>query len=217
MFFFPSSLGRSLFSWLKNPIRLKFRPEWHILCLVKKPLDAACKCRWNASRAFCVIHFERGTEVASCLNLLTFFCLQCSRRQSQPFNGTHRCWFSAVRKQRPCPPDPRYGRDNTFGRGDVLFTLSSLQVYPRLRNRSSDRFVRKAANDDDSSNRRWEAVSRLLGHYFFRRLIFFLIWKHFLFSLLGDKDRVVGGKAAQNSVPSVVSKLVLHDCRHQLC
>lgn len=53
-----------------------------------------------------------------------------------------------------------------FG-GDVLFTLSSVQVYPRLRNRSSDRFVRKAANEDGSSNRRWEAVLRLLCHYYF--------------------------------------------------
>lgn len=39
------------------------------------------KCREKASRGFHVIHLERDREVASCLNLLTFFCLQCWTRQ----------------------------------------------------------------------------------------------------------------------------------------
>lgn len=38
----------------------------------------------NASSDFVVIHFKWGTEVASCLNLLTFFCLQCLSRQLWP-------------------------------------------------------------------------------------------------------------------------------------
>lgn len=123
--------------------------------------------------------------------------------------------FREFENRGPVHQTPVMDAITLFG-GDVLFTLSSVQVYPRLRNRSSDRFVRKAANDHGSSNRRWEAVLRLLGHSFFRRLFFFLIWKRFLCSLLGDNDRVVG-KPAQNSVPLVVSKLVLYDCRHQLC
>lgn len=174
-----------------------------------------CKCRWNASRAFCVIHFEQGTEVASCLNLLTFFCLQCSCRQSQPFNGKHCCRFSGVRKQRACPPDLRYGRDNTFWGGPFIHVVVSAGI-------SAFAKSKQRPFCPQSSERRWLVKSQMGSSFtpvrslFFSSPNFFFIWKRFLFSLLGDKDRVVG-KAAQNSVPLVVSKLVLYDCRHQLC
>lgn len=174
-----------------------------------------CKCRCNDSRVFFVSFILNGAQrlrhASTCWHSFVYSVRADSRSLSTERTAVG---FREFENSGPVLQTSVMDAITLFG-GDILFTLSSVQVYPRLRNRSSDRFVRKAANDDGSSNRGWEAVLRLLGHYFFRRLIFFKFQNVFLFSLLGDKDRVVS-KAAQNSVPLVVSKLVLYDCRHQL-
>lgn len=138
---------------------------------------------------FCVIHFERGTEVASCLNLLTFFCLQCSRRQSQPFNGTHRCWFSGVRKQRACPPDLRYGRDNTFWGGRFIHVVVSAGI-------SAFAKSKQRPFCPQSSERRWLVKSQMGSSFtpvmslLFRRLFFlFLISQRFFFVFVDWRQR----------------------------
>lgn len=122
------------------------------------------KCFWG----FCVIHFKRGTGVASCLNLLTFFCLQCSCRRSQPFNGTHRCRFSRVRKQRPRPPDLRDGRDNTFflGGGRFIHVSAGISAFAKPKQRP---FC------PQSSERRWVVKSQM-GSSFYSCLFFFFVF-----------------------------------------
>lgn len=148
---FFSALTLVVFGILKPPHPVKVSVNSNTTVIRQNWLDATCSRHRNVVRAFVSFILNGGAGVASCPNLLTFFCLQCSRTARSRSLRVEKAQRSA---RRDLANSWRYQSEGSRGRDCTLLTFSLL-LSPRYTSAFCEIVVSDLAVYLQGSSQQW--------------------------------------------------------------